>query len=268
MILSVRDLSFAYGERQVLRDVSLSVDVGEILCIVGPNVSGKTTLLDCVIGALRPQAGEILVCGKSLHAYRKRELSQQIAYVPQQYHPTFPYRVRDVVMMGRTSRVGFLGAYDARDEAVCDEAVRQAGIEALADRPYHTLSGGELRLVMLARALAQEPRLIVLDEPTDSLDVRNELRFLETLSALVREQRISALFATHELNHVFFLERAGLPVRAAMVSGGTMPVVGAPDQVITPQSIAETFGVQAQITSSAVPGSAPMRIVTLIRTIQ
>lgn len=268
MILAVRDVSFAYGSRAVLRGVSLAVDVGEILCIVGPNGSGKTTLLDCVTGALRPQQGEILVCGKPLHAYSKRALSYQMAYVPQQHHPTFPYLVRDVVMMGRTARAGFLGAYSAQDEAACDEAIRRTGIADLADRPYHTLSGGELRLVLLARALAQEPRLIVLDEPTGSLDVRNELLFLETLSALVQEKQISALFATHEMNHAFFLEHTGVPVRAAMFSRGQPPTVGVPDDVITPQSIADTFGVEAEITAGSAPDGVPLRTVTLIRTIQ
>ena len=255
MILSIRDLSFAYRDVPVLQDVSFSMDEGEIVCVVGPNGSGKTTLLDCVSGFLRP-----------LHAYSRRELAAQIAYVPQQHHPTFPYRVRDVVLMGRTAHTGLLGGYSAADAAACDDAMRLVGIAPLADRAYHTLSGGELKLVLLSRALCQKPKLIVLDEPTVSLDFQNELRFLETLTNLVQEQRISALIATHALSHAFFFARSGVPVRTAMLCKNQPMRLGAPQEILTRETLAETFGVDAQITETAVNGET-VRQITLLRTL-
>lgn len=266
MILGVNGLSFSYVGAPVLRDVSLSMDAGEVVCVVGPNGSGKTTLLDCVTGFLRPQEGGIDVCGKPLRAYRRQELAQRLAYVPQQHHPTFPYRVRDVVLMGRTAHTGLFGAYTAADTEAAAEAMRLAGIDSLADRAYHTLSGGELRLVMLARALSQKPKLIVLDEPTASLDFQNELRFLETLTDLVKTQNIGALIATHALSHAFFFERAGLPVRTALLCKGQPMRLGTPREILTKETLADAFGVDAQITETAADGGT-VRQITLLRTI-
>ena len=267
MILTVRDLSFSYGGTSVLRDVSFSMDAGEIVCVVGPNGSGKTTLLDCVSGFLRPQAGEVLVEDKPLREYGNRALAQKIACVPQVHHPTFPYRVRDVVLMGRTAHVGAFGAFSAQDHAACDEAMRAVGIESFADRVYSTLSGGELRLVLLARALAQKPRLVVLDEPTVSLDFQNELRFLETLTDLVKTQRISALFATHALSHAFFFERVGVPVRTALLCRGRPMRLGSPQQILTKETLSESFGVSAKITETVADGET-IRQITLLHTIR
>ena len=266
MILSIRDLSFAYRDNPVLRDISFSMNAGEIVCVVGPNGSGKTTLLDCVTGFLRPQSGLIDVCDRPLQSYRRQDLAQAIAYVPQQHHPTFPYRVRDVVLMGRTAHTGLLGSYSAADTEACDEAMRQVGIASMADRAYHTLSGGELKLVLLARALCQKPKLIVLDEPTVSIDFQNELRILETVTALVREQRISALIATHALSHAFFFARCGVPVRTALLCKNRPMRLGAPQDILTRETLGETFGVDAQITETAVNGET-VRQITLLRTL-
>ena len=264
MILTVRGVAYAYSAEKVLRDVSFDTDAGEIVCVCGVNGSGKTTLLDCVTGFLRIAAGEIRVCGKPLADFKRQELAKHVAYVPQQHHPTFPYLVRDVVLMGRTAHTGLLGAYGERDKAACEDAIRQTGIASLADRPYNTLSGGELRLVMLARALAQEPELIVLDEPTSSLDLRHELRFLETLTALVREKGIGALIATHDLAHAFFFERACVPVRTLILSKERPPLLGTPRETLTPQTLDDYFGVQAEIAETMLASGERVRqIITL-----
>lgn len=266
MILEARGISFFYADFPVLRDVSFSMDAGEALCLVGPNGSGKTTLLDCVTGFLRPQQGVVSVCGKPLVDYRRPELARLVSSVPQQHYPTFPYRVRDVVMMGRTAHSGLFGGYGAEDADVCAEAMRLVGVEDLADRAYHTLSGGELKLVMLARALAQQPKLIVLDEPTASLDFQNELRFLEVLTALIRRQNISALIATHALDHAFFFERCGVPVRVALLAKNRPMRLGIPQDILTSEMIADVFGVQAQITETPSDGGT-VRQISLLRTI-
>ncbi len=267
MILTVNGLFFDYGDSPVLRDISFSMDTGEILCVVGPNGSGKTTLLDCVSGFLCPQKGKILIDEKPLNAYRRQQLAQKIAYVPQQHHPTFPYRVRDVVLMGRTAHMGLFGNYSAQDMAACDEAMRTVGIEQLAERVYSTLSGGELKLVMLARALSQRPKLIVLDEPTASLDFQNELRFLETLTALVKEKHISALLATHALSHAFFFQRLDVPIRTALLCKGKPMLLGNPQEILTEQTLVDSFGVAAKITE-AQSSDETIRQIALLHTIQ
>lgn len=266
MILNVDDLSFAYGSSPVLRNISFSMDAGEILCLVGPNGSGKTTLLDCVTGYLRAQQGDVSVCGKPLRDYRTQQLAQKIAYVPQRHHPTFPYRVRDVVLMGRTAHMGLFGTYSADDYAACDAAMCAVGIESFSERVYSTLSGGELKLVLLARALSQQPQLIVLDEPTVSLDFQNELRFLETLTDLVRRQNISVLLATHALSHAFFFERSGVPVRTALLCKEKPMRLGKPQNILTKETLAETFGVAAQITETIADGET-IRQITLLHTL-
>lgn len=247
MILQIQDFSFSYGDIPLMRDLSLNVDKGEIVCLLGPNGSGKTTLLDCALGFHRTFGGSITLCGKDILSYSRPQLAAQVAYVPQLHRPTFPYTVREVVLMGRTARVGLFGAPNEEDYACCDAALRRVGMESLCDRAYTSLSGGELKLVLLARALAQQTPLIVLDEPTSSLDFKNELLFLETLADLVQNDGISVLMATHALQHPFYFESKHLPVRAVMLSRGTPAQIGTPTALLTPQTLQDVYGVRAVV---------------------
>ena len=172
MILQIDNLSFSYDKTPLLSGLSLSAEKGEIVCLLGPNGSGKTTLLDCVLGFHRNYTGSISVCGKDILPLSRPELAKQVSYVPQLHTPAFPYTVREMVLMGRTAQSGLLGAPDKEDYEICDSAIARIGIEKFAGRPYTELSGGERKLVMLARALAQQAPLIVLDEPTSSLDFK------------------------------------------------------------------------------------------------
>lgn len=266
MILNIDSLSFSYDGTCIFRDLSFDVNKGEIVCAVGPNGSGKSTLLDCITGFLKPGSGSISVCSRPLNEYSRRELSKKMAYVPQQHSPTFPYTVRDVIMMGRTSRSGLFGTTSAEDKDICENAMEQTGITDFADRAYNTLSGGELKLVILARALAQQPELIILDEPTSSLDFRNELKFLEILADLVKNKGISAVTATHSLNQAFFFERAGIPVKTVLLSKGRPPVTGTPDEVINEEMLKEFFGVNAKITVTQTDKGDYLKQIVLLNT--
>lgn len=250
MILSVRDLSFSYGAHKALDRVSFDLHPGEILCVMGPNGSGKSTLIDCVMGIHRPDSGTLLLDGKEVQAYKRQEIARHAAYVPQNHSVTFPYTVREVVMMGRTAYLPAFGAPGKADERLAEAAIERVGIEALADRPYGSISGGELRLVLLARALCQQTPLILMDEPTAHLDYRNELKFLELVSMLSKEDGISVLIATHAPDQAFFLESCGCDVSALFLREGIAAAMGRPGEIITERRLEEVYGIRAKILES------------------
>ena len=247
MTLEIRGLCFSYNESPLLKDVSLSVNEGEVVCLLGPNGAGKSTLLDCVMGFLRPQTGQVLIDGKDVQSCSRPALAKKLSYVPQLHHPSFPYTVREIVKMGCTASGGVFTLPKASHDRIADDALFRVGLKDFADRPYTTLSGGELKLVMLARALAQNAPFMVLDEPTSSLDFRNEAVFLETLSTLVRQDGIGVLTATHSLQHAFYFESRGLPVTAALLRKGSVPLTGAPGELITAKTLKSVYGVDAAI---------------------
>ena len=263
MILEINHLSFSYNEEPLLRDLSFSVNAGGVVCLLGPNGSGKTTLLDCALGFHRNYEGSVMLCGKEIRGYSRKQLAKKVSYVPQLHTPTFPYTVRQIVLMGRTAREGLFGAPNDEDLAVCDDALRQVGMQAFADRPYTSLSGGELQLVLLARALAQKAALIVLDEPTASLDFKNELLFMETLAELVKSEGICILLATHALGHPFFFESKRLPVQAVMLNRGEPAQSGAPSDLLTPETLLNVYGVQAAILETTDRNGAKVKTIAV-----
>jgi iron complex transport system ATP-binding protein len=212
--LSARCLSIGYGEHLVGRGLDVSLREGEVLALLGPNGSGKTTLLKTLLGILRPLAGEAMIDGRSIAAWSARERARRIAYVPQSHAPTFAFTVESVVLMGRTAHGNLFSRPSAADREVTARALERFGIAALAARPYTMISGGERQLVLLARALAQEPRFIVLDEPTASLDFGNQGKVMRELRALAAAGH-GVLFTTHDPNHALraadraFLMREG-----------------------------------------------------------
>lgn len=264
MILSVDNLSFAYGKNKVLKGISLNVCKGEIVCLMGPNGSGKTTLLDCIMGFNRFSEGKIELNGKSIRDFKTSELSRNISYVPQHHSPTFPYTVRDVVLMGRTAYTSLLREPTKQDEEYCNEAMKKVGISDFADRPYTTLSGGEIKLVLLARALCQHTDIIILDEPTASLDFRNELIFIEILTRLIQDEGLTVIMATHVLNQAFLLESKECNVKAVMMSDGQKRIEGVPSEVITSESLSDIYNVNAAILETETEGGSIIKSVSLL----
>lgn len=250
MILSVKDLSFSYGSHKALDRVRFEMQRGEILCVMGPNGSGKSTLIDCIMGIHRPARGTIFLDGKDVPSYSRQELAQHAAYVPQNHSVAFPYTVREAVMMGRTAYLPAFGSPNEEDEAMTEEAMRRIGISHLADRSYGSISGGELRLVLLARALCQQTPLVLMDEPTAHLDYRNELRFLETICELSKTDGISVLIATHAPDQAFFFESAGCDVSALFLREGVAAAKGRPGEIITESRLEEVYGIRAKILES------------------
>lgn len=214
MNLAGEKLTIGYGERVVGRDLEITLAQGEVLALLGPNGGGKTTLLKTLLGLLAAQAGHVKLGEKPLSDFSIRERARIIAYVPQVHAGTFAFTVETVVLMGRTAHGSLFSGPSAKDRNVAAQVLERFGILALSERPYTEISGGERQLVLLARALAQEPRFVVLDEPTASLDFGNQGKVMREIRALAASG-LGVLFTTHDPNHALraadraFLLRAG-----------------------------------------------------------
>ncbi|MEG1500519.1 MAG: ABC transporter ATP-binding protein [Clostridiales bacterium] len=246
-LLEVKEAAFAYDENEIFHDISFALEKGQLCCLMGPNGCGKSTLLDCILGIHSLASGSCLVGGLETAAYKPHLLARQLSYVPQIHDRSFPYEVLQIVLMGRTAFIGSLGSPDPEDMRISLEALASVGIEHLADRPYTQISGGEMQLVLLARALVQETPIIIMDEPTAHLDFKNELLFMERMVKLIKEQTVSILLATHSPNQAFYFENQGVDIKVAAINEGRLFAYGLPSQVLTEQSIADIYGIHCHI---------------------
>jgi len=242
-VVRVRNVSFRYAQREVLRDLTLDVRRGEILSVLGRNGCGKTTLLRCIAGALTPSGGSVQVGGEDIHRLAPPARARRIGFLLQDHVPSFPFAVRDVVLMGRAPHLGFFGFPGARDHALADAALERIGIRELKDRPYTRLSGGERQLVLLARILAQEPDVILLDEPTTHLDLRNQVLTLRIVRALATDG-LSLIMTTHDPNHALWFGGT-----AALMKDGRFVAVGPAPEVMTEAALAATYDVDVAVFS-------------------
>lgn len=267
-LIEVENAAFGYGKQNVFKNISFSVSRGEIFCLLGPNGSGKTTLLDCVLGTNKPESGTIKVNGKDIESYNPRKLAQQISYVPQRHECAFPYRVIDVTLMGRAAYTGIFSAPSKNDREIAVKALKLTGIYHLRRRPYTQLSGGELQLVMIARALAQNTSLIVMDEPTAHLDFRHELVVLETIMNLVKEKEISVLMATHFPNHAFYFEDNDLKINIALLKDGEFTAKGRPGEILNEERIKDLYGVESSLFFFNDNGNKKLKRIIPIKTVR
>jgi iron complex transport system ATP-binding protein len=240
-MLAVESLAFGYPQRTVGRDVSFTLDAGEVMCVLGPNGSGKTTLLRTLLGLLPLREGKILFNGENLQSLPRRDVARIAGYVPQAHSPYFAYSVRDMVLMGRSAHLGTFSMPEAHDREVAARALESLGISHLADRPVTEISAGERQLALVARALAQEPRLLVMDEPTASLDFGNQVRVLERIAALAGGG-ISILFSTHDPDHAFLAAQ-----RALLLAEGRVLALGTPREVIRADTLERLYHVAVQV---------------------
>ena len=240
-MLEARQLAFGFPGRSVGRDVSFALADGEVMCVLGPNGGGKTTLFRTLLGLLPAQGGEVLLGGKSLSALSRAEVARVVGYVPQGHTGTFAYTVREMVLMGRSAHLGAFSAPGRRDREVAERVLGRLEIGHLAERPVTQISGGERQLAFVARALAQEPRLLVMDEPTASLDFGNQVRVLETLASLAANG-ISILFSTHDPDQALLVAH-----RALLLGQGRLLELGPPREVIRTETLKRLYNVDVDV---------------------
>jgi iron complex transport system ATP-binding protein len=247
-MLEVQDLAFGFPGRTVGRGVSFRLDAGETLCVLGPNGGGKTTLFRTVLGLLQSHAGTIQLQGTSLDSLRRNEVARLIGYVPQGHAAYFAYSVSEFVLMGRTAHIGAFASPGTKDRDIAQRALESLGVAHLAGKPVTEISGGERQLALVARALAQEARILVLDEPTASLDFGNQVRVLERITALARSG-IAVLFSSHDPDHALLCAQ-----RALLLAEGRVLELGAPREVIRADTLERMYGVSVQVLP--LPGGA------------
>lgn len=256
MILEANNISFAYRQGQtVLHDVSLELNEGEILFIIGKNGCGKTTLLSCLCGLLNPQTGNILIEGKPLINLSSAERAQNIGLIPQMHAPTFAYTVNQMVMMGRAAHLSWMGSPSTRDHEIVIESLEQVGLTDLRDRPYTEISGGEQQLVLIARGLTQRCPVLLMDEPTAHLDLSNQHRVLEIVHQLGR-QGLSFIISSHAPN-----DALAYADYVMLLSGGWVTDYGKPQEILSEPLLSSVFGIQTEVIYQSENGQQKARAV-------
>lgn len=240
-MIEARSLAVGYGRRVVASAIDFTVGTGEVLCLLGPNGSGKTTLFKTLLGLIPPLAGGVVLNGVAIAQQDRRDIARAISYVPQAHAPVFAYSVLDLVLMGRTVHLGPFSSPGAGDTEIALEALQSLGIAALADADATRISGGQLQLALIARALAQDARMIVMDEPTASLDFGNKLIVLDRIKQLAA-RGFSIVLSTHEPEQVF-----DLADRVALIVGGELAAIGPPATTLTDERLSRVYGVPLTI---------------------
>jgi iron complex transport system ATP-binding protein len=243
-IISIDHLSYSYtgdASRAVFQDVSFSVGSGSVFCLLGPNGTGKSTLLKCISNVFQGWEGRISLEGDDISRLRLTDVAKKVGYVPQNQSSPFPFLVQDIVVMGRAPHLEIFSSPGKEDFELALRAMERVGILHLASRPCSMLSGGEWQLTLIARALAQEPKLLVLDEPTSHLDLGNQVRILGIVKTLA-ENGMGIVMASHSPDHAFIAA-----TEVAIMNRGALAWRGAPDEVITDRNLEEAYGVAVRV---------------------
>jgi len=234
--VKTEQLTCQYASETVLADISFQVRKGEFFIIIGPNGSGKTTLLKTLNSIIRPRHGKIEISGHALETYSRKALARVIAFVPQEVPSDFPFRVREVVLMGRSPHMGMLGLEDEKDQAIAGAAMKFTHVAHLSQRKMSQLSGGERQRVFIARAICQNPQIILLDEPTASLDPGHQIRIMDLMEELKRERKITIIMVSHDINLA-----AMYGDRLLLLKKGRIVNVGGPEQVLSSESLEAAY---------------------------
>lgn len=243
MKLEMRKGSFAYTQRNVFEDINLEVKDREFLCILGPNGCGKTTLLKCLAGMMKLKCGEVLLDGQKIAAMKRSQVAARIGYVPQEQETTFPFTVQQMVLVGRAPYLNIFSSPSPKDIDIAEEAMERVGISGLKQKRFTELSGGEKQLVLIARVLAQQPRILLLDEPTSHLDFKNQALILNLIKSLAQEG-LAVIMTTHFPNHAF-----SYSTRATLMHKGVFLGQGAPERVLTEQNLRLAYDIDVKIYS-------------------
>ncbi|MEA2039601.1 MAG: ABC transporter ATP-binding protein [Thermodesulfobacteriota bacterium] len=235
--IDIKNLNYAYGKYVVLTDVSFRVKRGDFFIIIGPNGSGKTTLMSLISGIIRPKKGQLEVFGMSMQGYTRKALARTIAFVPQMVEVDFPFTVNEVVLMGRSPHQGILGLEKREDLEIAKQAIAFTGLEHLSHRKLTQLSGGELQRVYIAKAICQEPRIMLLDEPTASLDLAHQTRLMDLMEKLREERGLTIVMVSHDVNLAAMYGQNLL-----LLKEGQIVSSGFPEKVLTYENLEHAYG--------------------------
>lgn len=252
-ILEARDLSCGYKGTAVLKHVNLSVTTGDVVCLLGPNGVGKTTLFKTLLGFLPPIAGGVVVDGKPRDEYNRRQFSAKVAYVPQNHEPPFPYEVIDVVLTGCAGRLGVFDSPSRRDRERADEVLDELGISYLRNRSYTEISGGEQQMTLIARSLMQNSSILMMDEPTAALDFGNQVAVLDCVRRLA-ETGHGVIMTTHNPDHAFLCGTG-----AVLITPGGDILTGSVDDIVTEENLARAYGITVHLTSAVEDEGNPIK---------
>jgi len=260
--IRVQDVNLLYDNISVLNDVNLNLKKGSVTTLVGPNGCGKTTLLKIITGLLKPNGGVVFIEGRDVSIINPRDLAKTIGHVSQTHNTSFPFTVLDIVLTGRMPYISTFSMPGKDDLEIANQSLTKVSMDHLSQRPYTQISGGERQLAMIARALAQEPRFLILDEPTSYLDFKNQVVVLKMVTELAREGDITVVMTLHDPNHaLIFSDEVVLMRKLALgadgngqnvlgedgPSQGNVVAFGRPGEVITPDNIAEAYGIDVEI---------------------
>lgn len=249
-ILQLRDVSFAYHRDPVVKSVSLKIEPGEFIGVLGPNGSGKSTLLKLLGGILKPDSGNVLFRDKALHDYKRKILAQSIAWLPQEHTMAFPFRVDEIVLMGRHPYLSPMTFESQKDFDIANQAMRTTETTHLSERQFTDISGGEKQRVMLACAITQEPEVMLLDEPTTALDIKYQLEIINILHRLNRNEGMAMLLAMHDLHLASKYCR-----RLILIDKGNIVKDGTPEEVLQKEILESVYGVQLKVIRDPEDGS-------------
>lgn len=248
MSLSVKNLVCGYGGKSVTGKITLKVEPGEVLCVLGPNGVGKSTFFKTIQGFLKPVGGEVEYNGKAIQEWDRESLARHIAYVPQVQSQPFPFNVIEVVVMGRAARLGRFSSPSRQDYIKCEQILKKLGIIGLKEKIYTKISGGERQLVLIARALAQEPQLLLIDEATSNLDFKNKVGVLQEIINMSSEN-ISIIMITHFPEHAFLCAD-----KVALFRRDKSVAFGRTNEIMTEQTLTNAYGVPVKTPEICSPG--------------
>lgn len=241
MKLELQHVSCGYGTRTVVENISVSVSSGQVLCLLGPNGVGKTTLFKTILGFLKRQSGRVLLDGEDVALWSRKEFARTVGYVPQAHTPPFPFTVLDVVTMGRTAHLGPFASPGKNDVEIARDALSRLGVSYLEECVYTEISGGERQMVLIARALTQQPQILIMDEPTSNLDFGNQIHVLEQVNRLAQEG-LCVIMTSHFPDHAFLCS-----AKVALLQRGSRLQVGTAEEVITENNLMSAYGVRVKI---------------------
>lgn len=241
-ILEINKAEFSYdGKKKIFEDINFSLEEGDIFCLLGPNGTGKSTLIKCINGLLKLSRGSIFLRNRNIDTMKQVDLAKLVGYIPQTHESTFAFKVSDVVLLGRAPHLSLTESPGAKDMKIAQDAMKNMGISHISDKPYTEISGGERQLVLMARVLTQQPQILLLDEPTSHLDFGNQIRTLNIINKLSKNG-LSVIMTSHYPDHAFISSN-----RVAILNNGTLMAMGSPDDVVTEENMRKAYHINVKV---------------------